>query len=329
MKPQKRTINYFELVFDNYEGNAYSLAVKALDRIKDSLVAGEKPKLLQLTSRSDAYCVLHEITINGQYYDCKGKVVIGDAFPGVTDNTTMTETTLQEEKDTKKGLHYETHFIFSTNPHFPEVPTSLFAIESTSKGLTEKDIANYLRWQVADQIEDAVTCYMKPLFVLNLDTFPERINDVATLEMIAYRADLERLKVFDDNLWSLFKNAFDFAETEYVQLEFGIKFNVKKNRTNPGRLKSSVLKLVEKLQKFTFGENIKPLTHSGVSKMHVRAQDKYYGDNLRLFDILGMKVGSEVLADKRRERSQYFNSRELFVAMQIQLNRDFKGDIEK
>lgn len=55
----------------------------------------------------------------------------------------------------------------------------------------------------------------------------------------------------------------------------------------------------------------------------MKAEDSNFGDRLRLFDLIESKVASEVTADRKRPRSQYYDSASLYAAIRAQIETDF------
>jgi hypothetical protein len=325
MKGQsKRTINYFELSVQGYSGNIYALVEKVLRQLIQSKAEGANPRKVELASgsRAGAYMVVHEVLEVGSYFYCKGKVIRNDDYPGITNIETNEETVLAEESDSTKFLYYETHFLVTKNPKQKDSEVPLFAIESNRNGMSEKEIASYIHVLISSYVDENAIVTLNPLFVLDLSTFKDRVKEVSKITMLVNRVQLDQLQATNSKLGKLFRAGFDYSDSEFIELEFGIRFNAVAKRHRTRTLRENAIEIVETLQNQTFGK--KSLFERGFTKLFISGEDSHVGDKLRIFDILGQRVGSEVSASKVRDTSQYYNSIELYNGIKEIIEKDFQ-----
>jgi hypothetical protein len=156
----------------------------------------------------------------------------------------------------------------------------------------------------------------EPVFAFDYDQFLERISEVANVKMMFRSEDVEEYSKFDPSTGQLIRNAMKLGDSEYVTMEFGINFQKKKNRHNTDGLMKLVKHFINVLKN-------NPTAKDYINKLDVKAEDSNFDHKLRLFDLIESKVASEVLAEKIRSRSQYYESSSLYESIRKQIEKDF------
>lgn len=255
---------------------------------------------------------IQDIQETGSYIYCKAKL-IRDEFPEVSDKIKDTDEKMESEGDNTKGIREETHIAISNNikHRYP-----IIAVESTLKGPKYSDIKNFFNFIFINSGNDGEFRF-EPLFAFKDDEILDRIEDVANINMVFHHSDVPEYSNIDPKLGTFIKNALNFGKSEYVKFEFGVNFQKKKKRFQTTRLKEIVIDLIGVFRRA-------PKARKLIKKFDVKAEDRNNNSRLRLFDLIESKVASEISVEKKRPRSQYYNSKSIYDAIREQMEKDFK-----
>jgi hypothetical protein len=257
---------------------------------------------------------IHRIRSGGSYFFCCCKA-IKEEFPEITDMQTGQQSELDEEGDENKGIPEETHFVISMNPAY-RYP--IIAVESCMRGPKSGDIERFFS-QVLVNLELLDEFLFEPVFAIDYATLAERTMDVASITLVVHQSQIDAIRAEDATTGDLLRTAQQYADSEYVAIESKVKFNRIKERHSTRGLNRVFRSLVNMLRR-------SPEVKENFTKLDVRIQDRNFGGRLRLIDLIESKVASEVPAERKRPRSQYYNSTALYDAIRRQLERDFSGE---
>ncbi len=313
-KKFKRSINYFEITTKNEIKEVRDSLKLSIDRINHNEKKKRKKRFRELNGNT--FLQIKTIKTDSFYYSGCAKLVRNE-FPEVADKATGETTLLDQEKDDTKGIPEETHFVIC---HHPKLKNPIIAIESTIKGPRENNINYFLSYALRDKKIDDDFIFT-PKFAFDINKLEDRLNGVAKMRITFHRDNIGAYEKEDTETGELFAKALEYADSEYITMEFGIHFN-KKNRLSSQGIMGKLRSIINLLKK-------KPKTKELFSKLEVKAPDSLYDDKIRVFDLIKSRVASEVKTEKRRIRAQYYNSPDLYEAIKKQIFNDFdlKGKV--
>lgn len=305
----KRKINYFEIKTIG-EIDTKELLKIAISRIIKANKRKSKKRYKDLSGGGGKMIInVSKEVGNHIYFFSKS---IRGQFPEITDMSDDVVERLDAEDDDNKGVHEEAHFVISFKESYLQ---PIIAIESTLKGPKFNDIQRYLNSSIKKKESDQEFIF-EPIFAFNYDEMVERVSDVANIKMMFHRDQISLYSNYDPSTGEILRASMDYLDAEYVTLEYKINFQQISKRYPTNSLVSRFHKFID-----IFRKTPKAIEH--ITKLDVRAQDKKFNGRLRLFDLIESKVASEVLAERRRPRSQYYNSSTLYDAIREQMARDF------
>lgn len=303
-----RKINFYEISVTN--GLDCRACIDAAINQTNAFNAS-KARERQKPASSGGIVQIIDIRNVSHYHYCLSKL-IRDEFPEVTDKTEDTVEVIEAENDPNKGIHDETHFVISKNPNYNR---PIIAVESCMRGPKYTDIHRYLESMLIHSGAQAEFIF-EPVFAFEYKEFLDRMKDVAQIKMMFYREDVQQYSGIDPDTGQLLRIAMNYGDPEYIALEFNVNFQKKKHRYPTDGLVSRVKHLVNILINNPDAKNL-------IKRLDVKAEDSNFGDRLRLFDLIESKVASEVTADRKRPRSQYYDSTSLYAAIRAQIETDF------
>lgn len=305
----KRSINYYEIHTKKKSKKVIDYLKKAVKKINHNERYKAKNRFRALSTGS--YLQVTKITETPMFFAGCAKMVRNE-FPVISDKKKGTVTKIAEEDDDDKGIPEETHFVICIHKSLSK---PIIAIESTLKGPRENNISSFLSYALRDMdVDDDFN--LIPIFAFDINKLEERINGVAKIKMSFHRDNIEDFNELDPETGSVLAAAIEYADSEYITLEFGINFQKIKERYPTKSLKDRFLKLLGVVQQ-------NPKAKDLIKKLEVRAPDSLYENKIRLFDLIQSKVASEVTAERRRPRVQYFESTGLHNAIKNQILNDF------
>jgi len=254
------------------------------------------------------------LSLKGDFYNIKA-VAIRDEFPEVISKTDGSTEILEQEEDETKGIPNNTHIVIYVGR---KVEQPIIAIESTQKGPRIKDIGFFFNRVLINLGIKGNEFSFEPVFAFQLETLQERIgNEIAQFKMLVHKDDIADIMAYDDETGKLLKHSSEYAESEYIYLNFKIDFKRTKNPFPREGLASRVRSVINILLN-------KPQSKNHFRKLDLWARDHQSGNQLRLFDLLEQKVASVVKAERKRPRSQDYNSSQLYEAIRQKIVEEFR-----
>lgn len=311
-----RKINYYNLSLASGE-NIHQRLADIADWVNEQNESRSDHRKLETSTRAISQITNFALRYNDTY-NCCMKLIL-EEFPEVIDKVSDDIEELAEESDPTKGLYEETHFVIYLRPN-NEPP--VLAIESVMKGAKTRDVENFLNVGMVKAGFNNDTLRFDPVFAFQYENFEARIEDVANLKMMFHYSDIAAFTQYDATAGELLRLAQNYADTEYVTLEFKVNFQRTERRHNTDDLKSRVLNFVR-----IFRRN--PEAKRLVKKLDVRAQDKQAEGKIRLFDLIEEKVASEITVEKKRPTSQYYLSNDMYNAIRSRIRSDFRDNSEE
>lgn len=303
-----RKINFYEIFINNDLDCKQSIeeAIKKFNNLNRAKSNKRKKSIA-----GGVYMQVEEFHKVGFYFQGKSKVV-RDEFPEIINKVDDSMETMSAEDDPQKGIPDETHFIISMNKTYPN---PIIAVESCLKGPKSNDIRKYLNSMFLHSGGKGEFIF-EPYYKFDYDNFLKRIGDVASIKFKVFQSEIDGLKQMGNKTGTYIRNSFSYGNPEYITFEFGINFQKKKKRHDSSSLKEMAIDFVSFLKK---GKNKKDL----FKRLDIKAQDNYDDGTLRLFDLIESKIASEVVAERKRPRSKYFNSNSLYEEIRGQIESDF------
>lgn len=306
--PEVRKINYFEIFVTN-DLESRTCIDASMNKIQE--FNRERARERQRFASSGGIIHVVDVINDRHFYNCRSKL-IRDEFPEITDKQEDTVEAIAAETDENKGIHDETHFVISTHPQYPR---PIIAVESCMKGPKHGDIRRYLENMLIHSGTHAEFNF-EPVFGLDLSSFNAILTDVAEIRMIFHRDDILRYNDFDPTTGALLRAAMNYGDSEYITLEFNVNFQRRRNRYPTGGLINRVRHFVNIL-------TANPEAKGLFQKLDVKAEVIDSGNKLKLFDLIESKIAREIRAERRRPRSQYYNSASIYAAIRSQIENDF------
>ena len=306
----KRKITYYHVSLKG-PGDSQDVMREVLDRIIDN--NNTKSNSRRKRTKSGLYMYMQDCNPYGNvYYYCR-LLQISDSFPEVIDKIEARTEEIDAEYDDNKGIKEETHFVVK---FIPGKDTVLFAVESNQKGPKKGEITRYLD-QILVNLGYENLWLFEPVFALNLETFMDRIDGVSQVNLMFHHDQIEGFKRYDASLGEMIDAAQRYGESEYVSLKFYIDFKTKQEeRHSSTGLKQKLAQLLGIIRN-------RPEVKQHMHRFDVRAQDSQNNGRLQLFDLLESKMASEIIAERKRKTSQYFDSTYLYEAIRTQIEEDF------
>lgn len=308
----KRKINYYKITLKS--GNDSRPYVKGAINQLIEYKESSSPRRFNRTSTGPEIEFL-DILQKGEDFWYLKSIAIRSEFPEVYDRATGDLEAMDEEEDENKNIPDVTHSVIYQGQ---KSESPVLAIESTLKGPKLRDIEFFmnrllLNIGVKDDLFD-----FEPVFAFNLSKLIERIDDdVAKLSILVHQDQIEAIRGHDRFTAEMLESMRDYGQSEYIQAEFSIYANRKKEDFPRRGLAQNIWRLIR-----IFHE--KPEAKLDFKKVDIKARDRESGNELRLFDLLEQKVASEVVAERKRTRSRDYDSRKLYEAIREKMVGEFR-----
>jgi len=306
-----RKINYYELKIVGTDEEAFSVYERALAELETRNSSVSDNRFRPMSGGGNMIIRRTGGTPSTSYFI---STAIKDEFPGIYNLTNDEIEQLAAEGDITKGIPEEAHFVV-----FKHEPLNhpIIAIESTQKAPRAGDIESYFTRLVITEEEDSIEFFFDPVFAFDLDTLEERMMDVASVRIVAHHSQIDAISDFDQNTASALRAVYNNIGGEYIEINSWTDFGKKKTRPSTETIVQRALRWIGLIRE-------DPERKEHLRKVDVRATDRDNGGKLSLFDLIQSKVASEVKAEKRRPRSQYYSSLSLHNEIKQKIEEDFR-----
>jgi hypothetical protein len=243
--------------------------------------------------------------------------LVTEEFPDTIHKTTGRTSTIEGEEDDEVGLLEETHFVIRCDPEMDVI----LGLESTQRP-SLNDITTYLNRLLVEADTDTDTeefFRLHPIFAFDLASLDQRMDEVASFRVKVHSDDIADVRQEYPALGDTLDASRNFAQTEFVDIDFSISHTPGHQRMSSDGIKARIRELLRVLTR-------KPETKRNFQKLEVRAQDTQEGYRLTLFDLIQEQVALRVLVERRRPRSKYFNSIQLYSEIREKIRQTFGGD---
>lgn len=314
IKKSKRKINYYTIKLADESQAIRSLLIQAIDKINHNNRYSAKARFRSLSSGN----ILQILKVSniGAYYSGVAKIV-KNVFPELGNKLTGKTKPIEGEENNDLGIPEETHFVLALNE---ELPDPIIAVESSFDGPRSGDIRIYLSYALRESNPELDLDFIfEPVNTLTLDDLKERIGDISNIHLRVSKLNVYDISQVDQELGDLLDMANSFADYEYIDINFKVNLNKIKDRYRSSNIKERALKFIDLLRN-------KPNAKEIINKLDIRAEDNENQDYVRFFDLIQLKIASEVTAERRRARSKYYNSSLLNEQIRKQLKLDFQID---
>lgn len=307
----KRNINYYELKVVGTDRDALTIYRQALDELNTRNTNGSSNRFRPMSGGGIMIIRQDGGTNNSDYFVSTS---IKNTFPGIYDLTNDEIQQLEAEEDSDKGIPEEAHFVVFWNERLNH---PIVAVESTMKAPRGGDIEKYFTKMVTTEENQEIEFVFEPVFAFDLGTLEERLIDVASIRIIAHQSQINEISNFDENLATGLRTLYDYAGGEYIEINSWTNFGRTKSRPDTESLVRRAFNLIG-----LFRED--PERKRFLTKVDIKAQDRDNSGKLRTFDLIQSRVASEVTAERRRPRSQYYESIGLYNSINDKIREDFR-----
>lgn len=308
----RRKVNFFEMKYlDPVRYSTKDYLEMVFLRIQEMHDTDESIMILPLSAGDTGLFIdlTHKVSNGSIAIRGKARFVKYNEFPDTFRKRDRRERNLGADADEDEGVVEESHFAIDSRYGKP-----IIGIETVRSGPKYNHIRNYIEI-VAGKLGLRQELEVEPIIGQSAEEFISVMKECASFEMKVKKDRIPNIEESNEELATMLYTAQTYGDTEYVSLNLGYDFRVKKSDVPDTR------SLIKKVKELLGIQKKNPNFFSNFETLQIRAKD--VETPLQIYDLIADRTAAEVLTEKRNPRSRYYNSYQLCDAIYKEIGKNF------